>query len=74
MRDYPFDILNKPIHELDFSPAFKAFAQEKGYGNLSEMILIGTQALDRTAGFSKRMLAEYLQFLENENLDEYIDS
>jgi len=35
--------------------------------------MIGTRKLDQSQGFSKRMLVEYLRFLEENDLEKFMD-
>ena len=73
MQHTPLDILNQPIEDLNFSSEFIAFAKQNELNTLSEFIMLGTSKLDQTEGFSKRMLLEYISFLEKHDLDRFID-
>ncbi len=74
MKYSPLNILNRPIEELDFSPEFKVFAKQKQLDTIADFLIEGTRKLDKTDGFSKRMLFEYLQFLEDQDMDEFMES
>jgi hypothetical protein len=67
------NILNQPIEELKFSDEFQEFANANKLQTLSDFIMIGTKQLDQSEGFSKRMLVEYLSFLEENDLEKFMD-
>jgi len=73
MKNTSFNIMNHPISELNFSSEFKRFAQLQGLHTISDFVLLGTKKLDHTEGFTKRMLLEYLNFLEDHGLERFMD-
>ena len=73
MKQAPLNILNQPIEELKFSDEFRDFAKANELQTISDFIMIGTRKLDQSQGFSKRMLVEYLRFLEENDLEKFMD-
>lgn len=65
--------MNHYISELNFSSEIKEFAQLEGLQTVSDFIILGTKKLDQTEGFTKRMLLEYLNFLEDHGLERFMD-
>jgi DNA-directed RNA polymerase alpha subunit len=73
MKTTSLNIMNHSISELNFSSEFKEFAQLERLDTVSDCIIIGTKKLDQTEGFTKRMLLEYLNFLEDHGLERFMD-
>jgi len=73
MRNTSLNIMNHSISELSFSTEIKEFAQMEGLHTVSDFIILGTRKLDQTEGFTKRMLLEYLNFLEDHGLERFMD-
>jgi len=65
--------MNHSISELNFSSEIKEFAQIEGLHTVADFIIVGTKKLDQTEGFTKRMLLEYLNFLEDHELERFMD-
>lgn len=73
MKNTSLNIMNHSISELNFSSEIKEFAQLEGLHTVSDFIILGTKKLDQTEGFTKRMLLEYLNFLEDHGLERFMD-
>lgn len=73
MSKAPLNILSQPIEDLEFSQEFQEFARANDLHTISDLIIMGTQKLDQSEGFSKRMLVEYLGFLDENDLEDFMD-
>jgi DNA-directed RNA polymerase alpha subunit len=63
-----YAILEAAIDSLDVSVEFKAMAKENGFFTLGAMLSVPAQTLVRLPKSGYRLLAEFLQLLEQHDL------
>lgn len=73
MGDYPLNILDQAIKDLKLSVEFKEMAMENGFNKLSDMVSIPTEVLEKRALQDKRLLLEYIDFIQEIGLGDLID-
>lgn len=72
-KKYSEAVLNRPIRELDFSAEFKWVTKEWGLETLAEMLDHKPRNLTKLPGFNVRILHEFVAFLEQKGLGNYLN-
>lgn len=73
-RHFPEPVLNQPISSLDVSEEFKEITRRYGYNTLADILSLSTPyKLLEHPGFGYRMLFEYVSFLEDQQLGNYLN-
>jgi hypothetical protein len=67
------DLLNQPIAESPLSAEFKLAAELFGFHVFGDIIHHRTEYLLRLPGFTRKLLYEYVGYLEKQGYGQYID-
>ena len=65
-------VLNLSINALEFTPEFKAKAEQLGLYKLADLVDQSAYDLLKLPGFNHRLLFEYINFLEKEKLGHHV--
>jgi len=66
-------ILNQPIQQLNFSKEFKSITEIIGFNTLSDLLQHSTTELEGLPDFTILLIHEYVSFMEEQGLGQYID-
>jgi hypothetical protein len=69
---YTEPVLNTPINDLEFSDDFKLKTGLLRFVTLTDLLAHQPNYLIQLPGFGYRLLTEYIDFIEKENLGKYI--
>lgn len=70
---FPEPILHQPIQQLGLSQGLTELVLDLGFYCLADLLKMNTRVLMKFPGFTTQHLYEYINFLEERHLGNYID-
>ncbi|SEN00951.1 hypothetical protein SAMN05216436_11093 [bacterium A37T11] len=70
---YKEPFLHQPFHELGFSREFCVVNEQLGFFTLNDLLQHTPEYLRNLPAFSRDMLLEYVNFMENKGVGDYLD-